>query len=276
MSVTETQKRIIELYKEKFENYAGGLNLSTPLIPRISAEYFNNRVLVVGQETNTWYKNSSDDLYLFFSQNIDKIEELGIEKKYDHFIRHFAGKYGGKFWEFNRQLYKREILTGNMISNNELSHCWINFFSVESCKDKKDKNGCPTKNRKLADSIMELQGDLLLKTIELLEPKIVILLTGHSLDWVIMKKGLNVEEYKLINIDDNGILDTKMLAKIEVLDKNPVLANTKIFRSYHPSYFMARINSNKKLKSKITNKNLNISNANYYLETFLNKLKEIT
>lgn len=274
-SLIEVQKRIIDLYKEKFSDYKGGLNLSTPLIPRISQEYLKNRVLVIGQETNTWYRKSNDDLKLFFVENLDKIEEICIKNKYDHFIKHYAEKYGGKFWEFSRQLYKRKIIKGEMVSNNKLSHCWINFFSVEGCENKKDRKGRPTVNQELANSIVELQGDLLLRIIEILEPKIVLLLTGNSLDWLIMKKGLNIKEFKLKNIDDKGILNTKMLAQVEVLDENSILANIKIFRSYHPSYFMARINSFKKLKLKLAKENLKISNANYYSNIFLNKLEEI-
>ena len=41
-------------------------------------------------------------------------------------------------------LYKENIITGDLVSEeNNLSHCWLNLFTIEACKDKKDDTGRP-------------------------------------------------------------------------------------------------------------------------------------
>jgi hypothetical protein len=37
------------------------LNLSVPFMPRIPEEFLENKTVIIGQETNTWYRNSYND-----------------------------------------------------------------------------------------------------------------------------------------------------------------------------------------------------------------------
>ena len=62
MKLQDIQKQVTDAFYQQFKNYEGGLNLSRPHIPLISEGYLKNRVMVMGQETNTWYRKGEDDL----------------------------------------------------------------------------------------------------------------------------------------------------------------------------------------------------------------------
>lgn len=267
--LSEIQNKIIELYFETFKKYDGGLGFSIPHIPRISMNYLMNRTIIVGQETNTWYGgglNEEDNLKDLFDNHAGEIEKYCLDEAYDTFIREEASCYTGKFWDFNRLLYNGEekILDGEMTEGNRLSHCWINLFAVEACNDKNGKQGRPTVNRHLAKKVLELQDDLLHKVFEILKPKRIIFLTGPSNDEVLFKTAITTEIYNKKVIDTKGILDEHKLMQIIVNDADHVLHNTKIVRTYHPSYFLGYINANKNLQARIKAQGKSKSNSDYY------------
>jgi len=268
------QKELIDLFVDRFKKYSGGLNLSTPLIPKITDRYLENRVLVIGQETNTWYNKTSDDLKEDFLPNLDQIEKICVEERYQNFILNFSENYGGKFWNFTKLLYQQNVIKGEMLSNGELGHCWMNFFSVEACQSKKDDTGRPTNNRELANKIIDIQEDLLLEAIGILKPRLVILLTGNRLDSLLVNKVFKLRNYEFKTVDKNEILEAGQLAEIRILDKDNFLSSIKIFRAYHPTYFMGRINTFKRLQNRIRDKGIESSNSNYYTEVFLKMLKK--
>lgn len=268
------QEQINNLYFEKFKSYSTDLKLSVPLIPRISENYLENRILVLGQETNTWYRKTENDLKEVFLDNKDNISKICLEQRYDDFIIKHVSKYPGKFWEFNKLLYDEKIINRKLIENNTLSHCWLNLFLVEACKNKKSKEGCPTKDRKLANSIMDLQRDLLTEILKIIEPKLIISLTGHSLDGYLVKN-LIATEFQLKEIDENKVLTKEMFGEFKVTDKNSFLANTKIIRCYHPSYFLGRINTNKGLCEKLKKIEYKGTVSNYYKLQVIKKLKQM-
>jgi len=272
--IIQIQEKINNLYFDKFKNYSKNLGLSVPLIPRLSEKYFENRIIVLGQETNTWYRKTNNDLKEIFLANKENISKICLEQRYDDFIKKYVSKYPGKFWEFNKMLYDKKIIKGKMIENDKLSHCWINLFLVEACKDKKSKEGCPTKNRKLAEEIMNLQGNLLTDILEILKPKLIISLTGHSLD-AYLRKNLFATKPEEKEIDENKILTKEMLGEFKVINKDNFLSNTKIIRCYHPSYFLSRINTNKGLSEKLKKISYKGTVANYYKEQVFKKLKQL-
>jgi hypothetical protein len=274
--LSKIQNDITQLYFETFKKYDGGLGLSIPHIPRISMNYLINRTIVVGQETNTWYGdglNGEDKLKDLFDNHAGEIEKYCLDEAYDTFIQKEADCYGGNFWNFNRLLYTEKILDGKMVNDvNTLSHCWINLFAVEACKNKKDEWGRPTVNRPLAAKVLEMQDDLLHKVFEILQPKCIIFLTGHSNDYALFRTAITTK-YDKKAIDSNGVLNDCELAQIIVNDPDNVLHNTKIARTYHPSYFLGRINVYKNLRERKKAQGISISNSEYYkkvLFDFLN------
>ncbi len=189
--VVVLQNRINKLFLETLTTEENEFNLSYPLIPRISNEYLKNRIVIVGQETNTQYNDESangdyNDIFLN-SKNIYDVEKEALNERYDIFVNEAVESYGGKFWEFNRLLYQEQIIDGSIVKNHELTHCWINLFCMEACYDKKDASGRPTKNRLLRNNILNHQNLLTYKILKLLEPKLIIFLTGNSLDSILLQ-----------------------------------------------------------------------------------------
>lgn len=264
------QEEINALYFDKFRKYEGGLNLSVPLVPRISSSYLKNRIVVVGQETNTWYREGIDDLHEIFLKR-GNVQETAVNSRYDHFIRNTAQKYGGKFWAFQRMLYEEGIVDGEMVKDGVLSHCWINLFSVEACRNKKDENGRPTKNSRLAAEIIKIQEKLLHEMLFILQPKLIVFLTGPSLDFYLKTTGINDLNCKWMKLDVSNVLSVDQLAEVEITDTFHPLFNTKIIRCYHPSYFMARINSHKNLAKKL--ENCGVTNVAYYTRKVIETLR---
>ena len=252
--VKRLQNLVNELFVSTLTTKEDEFRLSYPLIPRISKEYLKNRVVVVGQETNTWYDAGSDigDYNHIFLNSKNEIENEALSERYDIFVKEHVQNYGGKFWDFNRLLYKKEIIKGDIVKNGELSYCWINIFAMEACCDKKDENGRPTKNQELRKAILKHQGMLTYHLLKILSPKLIIFLTGHSLDNVICEYALNLHSKDSFEgIDKNHILQTKHACKI-ITDKDSCFSNATILRLYHPAYFMGRINTYKLLKDKVT------------------------
>jgi hypothetical protein len=272
-TLAQIQDQINTLYINQFKDYSGGLNLSVPLIPRITQSYLINRTIVLGQETNTWYRNDvSDGLKTLFLQNTNKVEQICLVERYDKFIREEAEFYWGKFWDFNRLLYIKKKLKGNLVNADGLNHCWLNIFTIEACVDKADDNGRPTKNSELARKIINLQSNLLYKILEVIKPKFIIAVTGNTLDHILFSTVLNTQIYEMTSLDPNGILNEKHLCKIKILEKNHPLKNTRIIRAYHPTYFMGKINCYKALSQKLKNKRLYCSVAEYYTNTFFDAI----
>ena len=272
-TVHELQSALSSLYFRHFSSYSGGLGLSVPLLPRISDSYLNTRTIVLGQETNTWYRTDfEEDLKNVFLSAPDKIESVCLDNRYDDFIENHARVYGGKFWGFSRLLYDQKKIYGEMVHGNRLSHCWLNLFLVEACKCKQDENGRPTKNRRLADGIMQLQKDLLHQIFVILKPRLIVSLTGNSLDHYLLNNALKATNFISHPIDPVGILEPKHLCKIEITDHDHPLTNVTILRAYHPTYFRARINSMKKLRDKIQAVNPGMSVSTYYTNRLLDAI----
>lgn len=275
-NINKLQERINNAYLKTFTDYTGGLNLSVPLIPRVSEQYLETRTIVIGQETNTWYKKTEDDLLNLFKNNINEITRICLTDRYDKFVRDVVSTYSGKFWEFTRLLYKLKIFRGDILIDGNLSHCWMNLFLVEACAEKDSSKGRPSRDWNLAIEIMKIQKDLLFEILKILEPKLIIFLTGHSLDKFLFENALCIEESEReIKAIDSQVLDNKMLARIKVKKETHPLFNTKIIRCYHPTYFMGYINVNRKMKANIISVGNQESNANYYQNKLMNEIRDV-
>src|SRR5574344_382065 len=258
------QEKINQLFSDYLSRGVDGDTFSLPLIPRISAEYLKNRLVIVGQETNTWYAP--------YSQFKHKGPSCCLEA-YDDFISNHASTYPGKFWEFSRSLYNNDKVFSNaMVKDGRLSHVWINLFAMDACAEKNDKNGTPTKNLKIRENLLGLQKDLCFQVLNALEPKIILFLTGPNLDNVI-------ERYALNNLPDiNGqrldqLIPCRALARC-VMPKDSCLRNANIIRSYHPTYFMLKFNRRTALFKNIQEKGKVVPPQKYFYNAVLRALKD--
>lgn len=276
MVLFELQTAVLELYRKKLDK-PSKIGLSYPLIPRISKEYLKNRVIVVGQETNTWYPNPRnkkangeiDDFNKeFLGSSLEEIEIKGLKERYDRFIDNEVEEYGGYFWEFNRQLYRNNIIKGQILTKErQLNHCWVNLFVMEACKYKNDTAGRPSKNLFVQKEVLSLQKDLLFQLLKILSPRLIIFLTGHGLDHVVFNFALLDSNPKLIKIHDKLNVEEAC----QIYSKVSYWKDIVIIRLYHPTYFMGYINANKKIKKRI---NLDRKVSEFYTDVvfeFLSK-----
>lgn len=230
------QHKIISIYAKHFAKLTKNLGFSAPLMPNISPRYLDNRVVIMGQETNTWY----NDVVSFpdFKKSDKEIERSCLTERIDKFVKEHVEKYGGKFWQFNRTLYSENILEGNIVEDDKLSHCWLNLFCVEKCQGKKDKAGRPSQNRALAKKVMEFQQKLLYEVFEIIKPKVIVALIGLNNDDYLIKNALNAQNsYSIIPISKD-IDKPESLSEFKITDTANCLYNTTIIRAYHPTYFM--------------------------------------
>jgi hypothetical protein len=278
--INNLQYKINNLYFEAFKNYipfkikGKEIGLSVPLLPKISSSYLENRVIVLGQETNTWYKSTNNDLKNIFLERPNNIKETCLDDRYHKFMKDSVAKYEGMFWKFNRELYVKRIIKSEMILDGTLSHVWLNLFAVEACEKKGDNNGRPTKNKIIREKIKDLQKDLNFKIFQELKPKLIIATTGHGLDDNFIRHALGNASVSKKAIDQNEILTKRELAEIIINDPNHVLFNIKIIRTYHPSYFMGRINKQVELKKKLKQKEIKLKVSEYYTKVLFDFLKE--
>lgn len=283
MKLESIQQEVTQLYYNHLKGYQGGLNLSRPHVPLISEAYLKNRIIILGQETNSWYRQGNDDLYNYYLKNYTQNDPYYGTEPYRKFIRDSVEKYPGKFWEFARTLYNQGLIRGPIQKDGFLGHCWINLFSVEAIPTGNVnhldiRKGRPTNNGKLLENVVNLQTDLLFNLVKILKPKIVIALTGPKLDHVLLIRSLNLnysnDEFKKVAIDSNNIFSEKQLGEIRIENKTHPLFGARIIRTYHPSYFMGRINSVKKFQKGILNNSINGTVSFYYQSLISNWLKE--
>lgn len=233
------QNEIQRLAYERFRNIDCSEGFSYPLVPRISEEYLKNRVVVMGQETNTWNG---------FIDNPEKKENFleGSLAEYDRFVLNESARYRGKFWQFSRSLYRRGILDGYIRNGNWLSHCWMNLFCIEK-SSRDDKNGkLPSQNRELANRVIEIQQDFIFQVFCLIRPKVILAMIGNKNDDLFKKYALGTERVRLISIDSSKEFGEHELAEFKVCENTNSLHETLILRTYHPTYFMWKMDGKEK------------------------------
>ena len=259
-AVADLQSQLDDLYQKRLAAYSGDLSLSYPLLPVVTERYLENRVVILGQETNTWYRSGPEDLrdgYLADDHTFTHGADGTIDTRYNHFMRHVRDKgYGGKFWAFARSLYGGDgPLPGPMIGEDErLGHVWLNLFSAEAMTAKNGKAGLPTRNVKLREALLELQGDLLGQTLCLLQPQLVVSCTGPHLDSALARSLGPSIPLALAPVPSRhapipkksgepGFTEWQLAkASLDLGEGQP----TTLVRTYHPTYFMGYINGQRR------------------------------
>lgn len=224
------QNEILRLAYGYFRNMDFSEGFSCPLIPRISKEYLKNRIVIMGQETNTWW----DRIY-----SNQQLKDWCTEKKclndgYDKFVKNEVERYGGSFWNFSRSLYK-EVLNEHICLNEALSHCWVNLFCIEKCeyKNDKDKKHKPSQCRELAKRVMGIQKDFIFQIMKLIRPKIILAMIGVDNDDLFQKYVLGTED-----VERGELFEKNKIVEYKVCNKLSPLYGTSILRTYHPNFFM--------------------------------------
>ncbi|MBR6379166.1 MAG: hypothetical protein IKS02_04265 [Fibrobacter sp.] len=232
----EIQNEIQKLAYERFRNVDCSEGFTYPLIPRISDMYLKNRVVIMAQETNTWvgHIDCSEKQENFLGECL---------AEYDRFVRDEAASYRGKLWQFSRSLYKRGLLEGGIRNGSMLSHCWMNLFCIEKSvyRNENNKEHLPSQNRELANRVLEIQQDFVFQVLRLIQPKVILALIGNKNDDLLKKYALGTTNVKSISIDSSNTFGEHELAELKVCENTNSLCETLILRTYHPTYFMGRM-----------------------------------
>ena len=198
------QDEINRCVYETFNGVSGYDGFSIPCIPRISSQYLKNRFVILAQETNTWYPNVGHFQDLASSKYCN-LEKILYENCYDDFCQWASETYKGAFWDFSRFLYSDEgVLCGPIHQDKYLTHCWMNLFCIEKCRNKRDRFGRPSQNRNLAEFIVKIQKDLVFKILKIIKPKTILAMTGYQNDSFLIENGLGTS-FDRVDFYYNGV-----------------------------------------------------------------------
>ncbi len=269
------QEEINHLAYDTFAGITGHDDFSVPCIPRISPQYLKNRFVFLAQETNTWYP---DQRFQYFSSSkYENLEKILYEERYDDFCQWASDEYSGSLWEFTRTLYKEKILLGPLHEGKYLTHCWMNLFCIEKCRDKTDRFGRPSQFKEIADEVIDVQENLVFKILALIKPKIILATTGFANDSYLLKNALGTDchQVRFKIVDEKEIYKIEHLAQIEINDERNPLYGVKILRTYHPNFFSKRINrKDKMIEIGKRVSDMGLSKADYYKQVLFEVLKK--
>lgn len=160
------------------------------------------RVMIVGQETNGWYEGKE--------ATIERLQKL-----YDEFF------HGGECWRYRGQFWNgfkrmKESIAARVPDKN-VEFVWNNLVKIGKNKAK----GFPPN---YINSLEKQYFNVLEDEIKVLEPHMVIYLTGPYYDNIIKAKFGNLK------YETCSLFTTRELAKIHFPNVN------LCFRTYHPNY----------------------------------------
>lgn len=168
------------LSKSELEKLDSSENLSAPLLLNINESYLksNPRIMFIGKETNHWLthesrpENKKGVNYLI--NNYDNaFEELF--KRYDKALTDNFGKTTSDFFtQYNKFLPEGQ---GSVV--------WNNLFKMSYNQSNGKKDNFSKNSINHSDILSKLSKDTFLGELEILQPDILIFVTGASYDKVI-------------------------------------------------------------------------------------------
>jgi hypothetical protein len=187
--------------------------ISAPFLIKSNEEYEKScpRVVIVGKETHGWWGGKYKD-FLDGKKTIDDL--LSFYENFD-----FARKYkyrNSPFWR-----YFTKIRTGIFGADCQRSAVlWSNLFKF-------DKGRGSMIDSQYKKAVLALQGDVFQQEIKLLDPQVVIFLTGPDYDPIIKHFYPDVQRLAL------GDFRTREVAQLD--DLSGALPKLS-FRTYHPNH----------------------------------------
>lgn len=220
-SRTSKQNKLIDFYKSKFLNDSIPKTYSSPHLISLNKKNINTDIMIIGQETNSWYGNYDD----FNNRGIQ--EQMKI---YDNFMENIYTEKNNIFFRYVK----------DVINDENCVPVWTNLFKfdLEDARNK-DKN-ISKSSKEEYENIINFHNEILAKEIEIVQPKIIIFFTGQTYDKLffdpLVIKDKNYRDlYNKISVFDN--IDEWKCAVMD-LKKYSGFTNFKgkAIRTYHPSY----------------------------------------
>jgi hypothetical protein len=179
---------------------------TNPLLIRVGNEekYFNSdiRVMIFGQETNDWGND--------FQNNIENTLSI-----YDDFFNsNYCFKYGGQFWNGISRFLK---ILEDQNPNKAIEFVWNNVVKI----GKSGGKGMPPN---YIYQIEQENFSILKNEVEILEPNLILFLSGPNYDSILSNQFDNPDFEKIENYSQRQIAKIKL----ENIDFT--------FRTYHPNF----------------------------------------
>lgn len=160
------------------------------------------RIMIFGQETNSWYGD--------FNGDIRKVQKLYD----DFFATGYCFKYGGYFWNAIK-LFRNEIR--NRFPEKSIDLLWNNVVKV-------GKSGSKGKPPKYIYEIEKKHFNVIPDEVKIMRPNLILFLSGPYYDSLIRNA--------FGEIDLKSIQGFKKRQLAEIQLPLPI----KTFRTYHPNY----------------------------------------
>lgn len=215
------QKELEEFYSKKFLDNNMSDEYSSPHLISLNNTRVNTDIMIIGQETNSWYGSYLD----FKNRGVDNQMKI-----YDTFIDESYQKMNTLFWSYSKKI----------INHKDFVPVWTNIFKFD-LGDARGKNKNISKaSKEEYEKIIEFHQGILAREIEIIQPKIIIFFTGHIYDKlffdpIVKKDGDYKELYRSIGKLEG--IDEWKCAMLD-LKKFDGFFNFKgkAFRTYHPIY----------------------------------------
>ncbi|TLD98062.1 hypothetical protein LS80_006265 [Helicobacter trogontum] len=230
----EKQERLIALYTHKKaawqeikeiaqkEGVADNLVLNTP---SITQNFLDSKIkiMIVGQESNGW-NFFLKQLWVDTDRNFrDSIQEaMGKTEKFQSKTK----SNNTQFWQFAASVYNEFNEKIDKKDSIKSYFFWTNLRKI--CYDNKPKKSLPQALQTQIDNELNI---LLLQEIKIINPNIVLFLSGPDYDTYIK------QQLKGARFNKVGVFKEREMAYITHED----LQNIIMLRIYHPRYFSLKI-----------------------------------
>lgn len=189
-------------------------HISNPYLLAVSTDYIESsrRIMLFGQETLCWYGEKNCGI---FSPDT-KVSEL--QNLYDLFVNQPTKGYNSPFWNLVNCIDRKAKGKGvGIVCNNlaKIGYTSTTGYNVE---------------------VNSQFNDIVNSEIEILNPDIIVLLTGPRYDSLVRSRFGDFQQNRCVD----G-LEERKLAEL-IFPNNMYLNRRKVFRTYHPGYIRRRIN----------------------------------
>ena len=206
--------QLLELYNKEFgklipklneynENVEFDKKATNPFLIKVAENYqdFKNRIMIFGQETNTWCKECGNKSA--FSNNIERSLQIYQKFYLDGGINHYRGPFWNEFKRIKKEVSKK----------NNATFVWNNINKI-------GKIGKGNLNE--INKIQFKNLDVIRDELKILKPNIVIFLTGHDYDFFIQK---NIGNFSQNDVEKN----------LYELDFGNDFESIKFYKTFHPN-----------------------------------------
>lgn len=246
-------------------------DFSIPLIPRIPQKYLEYGLVILGQETDTWYGNENEvknnplykefNLYDFIHAQESEVERICQVCRYDRHVDFIFNTEDGArkqgIWGYIRKICREVLGEPESRKNNspkldtkkDIPFCLLDLFCVETVKyGEPSSKHRPSQDKDLADEVIKMQGDLIYQILELIKPKAILATTSYKNDGFLKQYALGDPAAKVTAINKSGHFSIDEIAFMDI--GQGALKGTKVIRTYHPNYFYGSNRGGRKMMEK--------------------------